>query len=411
MPLNGTLETMPLPDLLRWLASSRASGTLQLEQNRVSKWILFQEGEIHGCGSDDPPQRLGQFLLSRGRITEAQLHIALASQENTRQPLGQILVAMGALRPDEVDGHLVAKAEETLLSIFDMSGARFQLYEGDTESVQWFPYRTTVDEVIQRGMARHREVQQISTLFDDDSLVLRRTDAVPPEEVLQNATARTVFEAIDGVRSIREILLHVHGSRFLVTKFLYELQRAGFAQIIPPETTDPEVEELDDEAWLDAALQEVTSRSSEAEADAAECLEELIDPALAAAAAGTPTVATTAAQAPSQVAETPPQVAEAQPQVVEAQPQVAEAQPQVAEAQPQVAEAPPTGRRSVTSASPPSTPSRKETSIAPRLTTIRAGYPRGASCGDRRPGTDLAVGVRLHRRSSTERRPQDAQGG
>ena len=73
MPLFGTLKTMSLPDLLQWLGASRKTGTLQVESNRVRKCIMFKDGQIYGCSSDDPPERLGHFLLSRGKITEDQL--------------------------------------------------------------------------------------------------------------------------------------------------------------------------------------------------------------------------------------------------------------------------------------------------------------------------------------------------
>ena len=77
MPLFGTLKTMALPDLLQWLATARMSGTLRVERNKVSKSIIFRDGEVVGCSSDDPPERLGQFLLARGKISEEQLRAAL----------------------------------------------------------------------------------------------------------------------------------------------------------------------------------------------------------------------------------------------------------------------------------------------------------------------------------------------
>ncbi len=117
---------MPLPDLLQWLASARKSGTLELERDRVRKWILMREGEIVGCSSDDPPERLGQFLLGRGRITETQLHQALVEQEQSGNFLGQVFVAMGAITEQELSSHLEAKAEETIFSLFGWDDAAFR---------------------------------------------------------------------------------------------------------------------------------------------------------------------------------------------------------------------------------------------------------------------------------------------
>ena len=88
MTLFGTLRTMPLIDLLRWMAAAKKTGTLQVERNRVRKWIVFQSGVVRGSASDDPPGRLEHFLLSQGRISENQLRVALAAQEDSREQLG-----------------------------------------------------------------------------------------------------------------------------------------------------------------------------------------------------------------------------------------------------------------------------------------------------------------------------------
>ena len=41
MPLIGKLSTMSLVDLLQWLGRARQTGTLQIENERVVKTILF----------------------------------------------------------------------------------------------------------------------------------------------------------------------------------------------------------------------------------------------------------------------------------------------------------------------------------------------------------------------------------
>jgi len=71
MSLQGSLSTMPLPDLLQWIAAVRKTGTLELLRGKGSKRILFREGRVAACASDEPADRLGHFLVSRGRITVA----------------------------------------------------------------------------------------------------------------------------------------------------------------------------------------------------------------------------------------------------------------------------------------------------------------------------------------------------
>src|SRR5512134_3842880 len=161
MPLFGTLSTMPLTDLLQWLAAGRLSGTLQIERNRVSKSIVLQDGQIIGCSSDDPPERLGQFLIARGKITEEQLRQALLLQEASHRHLGKILVEMGALSPDELGSHLEAKAEETIFSLFDWDDAVFRFQQGMRDEASVFPVSLRVEDVLLRGLTRFDELQRI----------------------------------------------------------------------------------------------------------------------------------------------------------------------------------------------------------------------------------------------------------
>ena len=231
MPLFGTLSTMPLPDLLQWLAAGKLSGTLQIEHNRVSKSIVLQDGEIVGCSSDDPPERLGQFLIARGKITEEQLRQALVLQEARHRHLGRILVEMGALSPDELASHLEAKAEETIFSLFDWADAVFRFEQGLRDEASVFPLSLRVEDVLLRGLTRFDELQRIRQVLYDPRLVLRRSPKQPPETMLANPMARTLYQAIDGDRTLAEILLHVHGSDYVVSKFLFELYDRGFLEI------------------------------------------------------------------------------------------------------------------------------------------------------------------------------------
>lgn len=239
MPLLGTLSTMPLPDLLRWLGAARRTGTLRIERNSVVKWIVFREGRVVGCSSDDPPERLGQFLLSRGRITEDQLREGLRIQESGQKHLGMILVEMGALSEEDLEKHLAAKSEETIYSIFDWDNAVFRFEDGRVEVRHVMPVRLNVDDILLRGLERHDEMRRIREVFDEPAQVLRQTPRMPPPEVFHNRMARKIYEAIDGQRTVADILLIARGSEYLVKKFLHELHRNGYVVIAGTRQSPP----------------------------------------------------------------------------------------------------------------------------------------------------------------------------
>ena len=231
MALSGNLRTMPLTDLLQWLGTSRMSGTLRIQRAKVVKLLVFREGAITACSSDDPPEMLGHYLVARGKISEEVLRLALARQAASRQHLGKILVEMEALSLSDLTGHLTAKAEETIYSLFDWEEAEFLFDETAPAPQGVFPVELRIDEVLLRGLKRYDESRRIRAVFNDPGIVLRKTDKQAPPGIFQNRAAHSIFELVTGDRTVAEILLHAHGSEFLVTKFLFELFRAGIVEI------------------------------------------------------------------------------------------------------------------------------------------------------------------------------------
>jgi hypothetical protein len=88
-----------------------------------------------------------------------------------------------------------------------------------------------VQDVLLRGLKRYDEMKRVRQVFQDPGIVLRYTEKPPPPEVFGNRMARTLYATIDGDRTIADILLQVHGSEYVVYKFLFELHRNGYVEI------------------------------------------------------------------------------------------------------------------------------------------------------------------------------------
>src|SRR5260221_3758770 len=113
-------------ETLQWLGGARKTGTLEVEHARVVRRIHFRDGAIRSCGSDYAPTLLGQYLLSRGRIAESELRVALAQQEQSGRNLGEILVDSGLSTLEELERFVAAKVEETIYGIFDCVDGTFR---------------------------------------------------------------------------------------------------------------------------------------------------------------------------------------------------------------------------------------------------------------------------------------------
>jgi len=241
MSLNGNLAVMPLTDLLQWLAGTRATGTLRIDRGKVCKRIRFQDGRVTGCSSDDPPALLGQFLLARGHIEREHLRQALSTQQESGKPIGEVLLEMGVLDRRVLDQALAAKAEDTIFGMFDWEDATFSFDEEGEPDPYSIRVDMQVDDIVLRGIERQDEMRRFRAVFPNDTVILDRTEVPPPAEVLQNRTARRVYEAVNGERPLAEITLHAHASEFLVIKLLYLLQQRGMIAVhtAPTPTGEP----------------------------------------------------------------------------------------------------------------------------------------------------------------------------
>src|SRR5262245_24157545 len=157
MPVQGNLATMSLTEILQWLGNAGKTGTLSIERNKVVKRILFREGRVIACASQEPADMLGHFLVSRGRITEDTLREALASQETKKEHLGRILVAMGALTEDDLRLLLEDKSQETIFGLFEWDDAAFRFAPGDTAGPDIIAVDMRVDDILLRGAQRWDE--------------------------------------------------------------------------------------------------------------------------------------------------------------------------------------------------------------------------------------------------------------
>lgn len=231
MAVFGTFSSMPLADLLGWIGSTRRTGGLHVEHDKIGTRIYCRDGRIVACSSNDPPTRLGQYLLYRGKITKTVLQEAMRRQEKTGTALGMILVSMKALTREELTHCVTAKTEETLLGLFDWKDAVFRFDEKLAPDPNVIQVNLDTAEVLERGEERREEMKRIRSVFPDNGVVLAHTERKLDPTAAKNPMARRVYELIDGKKTLAEILLHTHGSEFLATKFLYRLYRKGLLKV------------------------------------------------------------------------------------------------------------------------------------------------------------------------------------
>ena len=111
MSLCGTLQDLPIPDLLQMIAANRKTGRLVLTRRDGHGVIAFRNGKIIYAASNSVRETLGNILLHERLITESTLLEALERQSRAvvEKRLGPVLVEMGAL--DEATMQRVVRSQ------------------------------------------------------------------------------------------------------------------------------------------------------------------------------------------------------------------------------------------------------------------------------------------------------------
>lgn len=115
MALHGDLSTMPVRQLLTWLAERRATGQLSLSHAMVVRRFHLRGGRVMLASSSEEPNLLGRLLVERGLIKEAELDRVLSQRGRTRPRLGKALAEAGLVSP-AVLGQVLAEKVERLLT-------------------------------------------------------------------------------------------------------------------------------------------------------------------------------------------------------------------------------------------------------------------------------------------------------
>jgi len=233
MAINGNLQTMSLAELLQWLAGGRQTGTLSVTDGTEEKKIFFENGEIVSSSTTDPKGYLGQFLISKGVITEEILAQAMAVQEEQGGLLGEILVEGGAVEQEMLDEMLKLKTEENIFELFVWEKGTFEFLDGELPQQGLVPMAIHVTGLVMEGMRRLDHAEAIKALIPSPQCVPVSVAPLVDEDEMDPGWVG-VLEAVNDDRSIEDICLHTHSSEAFVSQVLYQRITEGKIKIVRP---------------------------------------------------------------------------------------------------------------------------------------------------------------------------------
>jgi hypothetical protein len=241
--LAGDLGTMPIGDLLLYLGNKQLTGTLVCESGSAKKSLSIRDGSVINAGSNDPREYLGQFLINFGHITEDQLTKAFQTQAETQVPLGRILVMIGLVSEETLQGALAIKIRETTFGICRWKEGAFRFARGvlpaDQEGVA---SRVSLLEIQREAEFRETAWAAMLQAFPSPKLALKVNEAKTPKDLQPGSLDAQLLDLMREGNLIEEISLRLHATDFHLYQRLYALYRQGVVAPYAPKPTKAEGE-------------------------------------------------------------------------------------------------------------------------------------------------------------------------
>jgi len=233
--IEGPLKELGLHDIFQLLDLSRKTGVMRITSHLRNNegLVAFDGGAIVHAEIRSNPHRIGDMLVSAGRITAADLERARALQEKEpgRRLLGQILVGLGALTERELMRTVEAHIAEVVLELLSWQEGFFSFTEGAPTGVRMTAgVRIRTESLLMEGARRIDEWSRIEAHIPHLGVVpmlapLGESEAPVQLDLLPGEWE--VLSYVDGVRDVRQIATGLGRSEFEVARVLFGLVTTG----------------------------------------------------------------------------------------------------------------------------------------------------------------------------------------
>lgn len=228
--LSGSLGPIPIGAVLQLLQLEAQTGILVIRNATSELSIAMRGGLVDLVQSRNASTefRLGRFFIEEGLVTAPQLE-DLVSEAKGGKLLGDLLVESGRVSHEQLREALTKQSSELIYELLRWSAGRFEFQRGaSSELAERARLAMPVASVVMEGFRRVDEWRVIEAKLGSFDAVLL-ADGATLESMGDEKLARgerAVLEAVNGERTVREIIAASHMSSFDACRILFQLLEA-----------------------------------------------------------------------------------------------------------------------------------------------------------------------------------------
>jgi hypothetical protein len=268
MALEGTLRDFSLADILQLIALQHKTGLLSVRSPGDTVTLGFVDGQLVAAESSAQrlDTRLGTVLVKTRRLSPEALQRALEMQAQTLQRLGFILLRNGFCSAQDLSDGLDIQIRRIVYGLFRWMDGDYVFEQ--TDHVDYDPESTTpisVERLLMEGARMLDEwpiVEKVVWSLDlvyqkvpvaqpvipaededevevvEDSTVARRARDRRPEPIRVSRAEWSVYELVDGQRTVAEINELAFLSEFDGCKAFFDLVSRGLVEEAMPRAVE-----------------------------------------------------------------------------------------------------------------------------------------------------------------------------
>jgi CheY-like chemotaxis protein len=225
--LSGDISVISIAEVLQLLDLQRQTGVLSIftRQSEITLYVKMGRLEFAASRGLRIEFRIGRYLVEDSAITREELNTVLDNRAGSKRLLGELLTQLGMITEEQVRRALVRQTTELVYEVVRWKTGRFAFTVG-AENLAATKAALGIETggLVMEGFRRVDEWRLIEGSFDFDEVLYHDTVAI--ERLGQDANLtrqeRAVLGAIDGERTIREIVDLTGGSSFELCKILYQ---------------------------------------------------------------------------------------------------------------------------------------------------------------------------------------------
>jgi CheY-like chemotaxis protein len=225
--LAGDISVISIAEVLQLLDLQRQSGVLSIFTRQSEITLYVKQGRLDFAASRGlrVEFRIGRYLVEDGAITRDELQTVLDNRAGSKRLLGELLIQLGMATEEQVKRALIRQTTELVYEVVRWNKGRFAFTVGaETTAATKAALSIETGGLVMEGFRRVDEWRLIEGSFDFDEVLYHDTVAIERmgEDANLTRQERAVLNAIDGERTIREIVDLTGGSSFELCKILYQ---------------------------------------------------------------------------------------------------------------------------------------------------------------------------------------------